>query len=189
MLVILEGHDGVGKTFLSKKLSTYLSNKGFTVFQYKTPDPIFSEIRDVVENQNNLHNSFLFYLMSSLFTYTQSLIHSSKDVIIFDRYIYSTIVSHSARGYEIPVNLLNILPKPDFSFWITASEDVRKKRILSRKQGDCKSHDLLSLDEQLIYLANNFYESFGMTIIDNSSNCNSAVKQILNHMKLTNIAK
>lgn len=186
MLVVLEGHDGVGKTFLSNKLSSCLANKGFTVFQNKTPDPIFSKIRDIVDNQNNLHNSFMFYLMSSLFTYMQSLVHSNKDIIILDRYIYSTIVSHSARGYELPDNLLKLFPKPDFSFWITASEDIRKKRIMSRKQSDCMRHDLSSLDEELINLANNLYKSFGMTIVDNSSNYDTAIKRILNHMKLKN---
>ena len=187
MLVVFEGHDGVGKTFLSNKLSSHLTEKGFKVFHNKTPDPIFSEMRDFVDNQNNLKNSFLFYLMSSLFAYMQSLIHSRNNIIILDRYIYSTIASHSARGYEIPVNLLNILPKPDYLFWITASEDVRKKRISSRTKKDCKSHDLSSLDAELIYSANNIYKKFEMTVIDNSLNYKIALRQILDYIGLKKI--
>ncbi len=183
MRVVFEGHDGVGKSSIIKVVQEYFTEIGWVVCCLKNPSTIFEKMRRSVDSSDNLVLSFRFYLMSSLFVETQAeLLETKNDLILIDRSIFSTIVSHTARGYPIPVGI-EYFSSPDLKFWIRVDEDLRRKRILDRSCGEVTGHDAKTFSDKIIKQANDLYDRFDMIKIDNSRELRVATNEVINIIK------
>lgn len=183
VIVAFEGHDGVGKSTIINGVSELLVKAHYEIKVIQNPIPEFSELRHKVDSSHNIELAFLFYLMSSLHTLVRArceVLYSGIDIVLIDRYIYSTLVSFCARGYQPAENMWGICPKPDLAFWVIVDEKIRRQRVISREK--IESHDKNSLDPELISRADKLYESIGMIKIDNSRELNSAKNEVIGYL-------
>lgn len=181
LMVVFEGHDGVGKSAIIREASCVLINMGFRVLNVDNPAPEFEKLRHGIDACHNLDISFKFYLMSSLHAMLCAEHESAcgrYDIILIHRYIYSSLVSHQARGYQVPPDILDMFPKPALAFWIVTDEETRWRRVISRSD-IILQNDKDSLNHKLIEAANQLYAAFDMTIIDNSGDLGFAVTAVI----------
>jgi thymidylate kinase len=186
VLIVFEGHDGVGKTTICSKVYNGLIQRDYRVLWLKNPDSIFDHLRKSIE-KNDVEISFRFFLMANL--YSSILFEQNKniyDIVLMERYIYSTIVCHESRGYKFTKRVMDLFAYHDLGFLINIDESLRKKRLLMKD--DAKIHDKKSLDNELIKKANKIYSRFNLIEIDNSKSVDIAVKEIIIHIirKITN---
>ena len=99
--------------------------------------------------------------------------------LLLDRYYFSTIVSHEARGLNVDRTLFESLEKVDLKLQIKTSENKRKERILQRNIQT--HHDMNTFDNDLIRRADELFLTLGFIIIDNNHN----IKQTLTQTKET----
>lgn len=178
MIIAFEGHDGVGKSTIVVAISKLFAKKGLRVATVSNTENGFLEIRKHVDEKNDLEQSFRFYLMCNLLAMAvaDSLL-SEHDLILMDRSIYSTFVSHTALGYQIPIDPFAVCNIPDICFWIQVDEKIRQHRILKEKN-KISPHDLESLNDSLIGYANNLYSKFDLIPVDNSKELEHSVQFI-----------
>jgi thymidylate kinase len=183
MLVVFEGHDGVGKTTVIDEVSRTLVGRRYNVAQIRNPAPLFDSVRETVRALHDLEVSFRFYLMANL--YSTICVNTSRrkaDIILMDRSIYSTIVSHQALGYQVPRSVLDLFPRPELAFWIVMDEQERLHRILGKRDTDQRTNDLASVNATLIQRANELYESYDLIKIDNSGDLGITVDTVIQHI-------
>lgn len=142
-LIVFEGIDGVGKTTLVHALKESLLARGIKVIVYEdVEDTIhgYNQLKPFVKKiveKKSINASLLFYLSSSL--YKSELIKDllKNQWVICDRYVYSTIAKHIAKGCgKILIPNMDIFPilKPDHAFLVTVKEQTRLTRLQFRKK-------------------------------------------------------
>ncbi len=159
IFICIEGVDAVGKTEVGKRLAERLGYQ-----YYKSPGGLFSSARSIVDTDVEPLARYFFYRAA-----TQ---HDSKKIgeilktsgVVCDRYIYSTFAFHGAMDTQIQ-SLFEItqLVMPDYTFILTAREEVRKKRLRSRKNVND-----LELNLPLQRQADRIFKTFGHSVIDTS---------------------
>ena len=169
MIIVFEGHDGVGKATINNMLAGYLSQMEFTVYQIRNSLSNFGDIC-LQSTKLSVEEALKYQIRCSLMaTLHASIIleneHKNYDYILMHRYYYSTYVYAHAMDILIP-DISYLFPKPDFAFWVTCSEKQRKERILSRKTLS-SFHDIRSLDKNLVKKANEAYEGFNLIQVNN----------------------
>ncbi len=128
-LIVLEGCDGVGKT----KSAIRIAEKIGGVY-YKTPPGSFMGIKDEIEANGNKNLRFLYYLLAVISAAEEIKKILKNSHVVCDRYIYSTIAYHRALGVIVPENTENLVPKPDYSFCLHASQKEIKRRLAERRK-------------------------------------------------------
>jgi thymidylate kinase len=131
--IAIEGIDGCGKTTILKELkSIYHSDQ--TVEFIKSP---LEPFRGLVENVWNfpLFDRFIFFTAAN--SYFANAVDSGK-VYVFDRFIYSTFVTHlplqKERGHEellLPI-IANMNLTPAATFLLRVSKTTIKHRLRER---------------------------------------------------------
>lgn len=139
-LIVIEGIDGVGKTSIAKELQQHLIMSGIHAVLYEELEKKnegFNKIKPYIKKNAPLMSSLFFYLASAIkkSEVIRELLNSSW--VICDRYVYSTIANHRAKGLtQETINKFNIseLPiiKPDYLFLIVCNERQRLTRIARR---------------------------------------------------------
>lgn len=132
-VIVLEGIDGVGKSTQARLLYFALKKRGFSVDLYHFPSngSIGVFIRSLLKNNKfDLLDDKSRALLTTADFYDQYSEHSKNaEIIIFDRYIYSSFVSNHKLDKEW-INLLHkYAPKPDIIFFMTCDVDTIVKRI------------------------------------------------------------
>ncbi len=159
LFICLEGVDAVGKTEIGKRLAERLGYQ-----YYKSPGGLFLSARSMVDTNVDPLTRYFFYRAA-----TQ---HDSKKIgeilqtsgVVCDRYVYSTFAFHGAMDAQIQSLFeLTQLVMPDYTFILTAREEVREARLRSRK--DVSDLELnLSLQRQ----ADRIFKTFGHSVVDTS---------------------
>ncbi len=175
LFICLEGVDAVGKTEVSKLLAARLGYQ-----YYKSPGTQFATVRDLVDKDVDPLTRYFFYRAA-----TQ---HDSRCIrellktsgVVCDRYIYSTFAFHGAMDSHIQSLFeLTQLVMPDYTFVLTAKEDVRTSRLLGRR--DVKELERnLPLQRQ----ADRIFKTFGHPVVDTSNtSVEEAVEIVISHLK------
>jgi thymidylate kinase len=172
MVIVFEGHDGSGKTTLIEQLKKDLISCNRSVITIKCPPEDRKDL--FIIDANDLQKSFDFYLECCIHTSVKIAEYRSiVDYILLDRYYFSTIISHEARGFSVDRTLFESLEKVDLKIQIKTNENIRKKRLFQKK--DIQAHDVKTLNSDLIRRADELYSTLGFTIIENNRN----IKQTL----------
>lgn len=163
MFIVIEGLDGSGKSTVAQGLAKTLNG-----IYYKTPPEEYAPIRFQVDNCGN-RDAQLYYYLSSIFfasTQIQQLLNQRK-IVVCDRYYHTTIITYKDvledTFPDIKDNLFNLIKRfqtPDFVFLLTASKEVRAKRMQKRQL--ISADDLESLDDEIIEQTILNYQRFNL---------------------------
>lgn len=177
--IVIEGIDGVGKTTCAKLLARKIN-----AFYYKTPARIFCKIRKDIENLQDLRLRFVFYLASVFHASSEIDKLLMKKPVVCDRYIYSTIIYHKALGVNLSFIDFNkiLISSPDFCFYLFASEDICRRRLI--KRGVYSSSDaVLEKNRELQCKINKLFFRLPIIKIDTSKiSPNDVCKKIINQL-------
>lgn len=145
-LIVLEGIDGVGKTTASRLLAEALNQRepGSAIrFEDLAFDNPTRGVRRACGQDHEAE--FLAHVLSAIFKDREIRRRLLTTHVIADRYIYSAIAHHAARGVDtdtVDLSRLSIL-EPDHAFLLTAEESVRRQRLVARgnmNDGDRRVH-------------------------------------------------
>jgi thymidylate kinase len=178
MLVVFEGHDGVGKSSVIREVHMRLELEGCKVASISNPDPKLKDIRKSIDSSGNLEASFRYYLACSLYSAATAdiALQAGAQVVLMDRFFYSTIVSHEARGLVIQESFFHLFPRVDLGFWVRTTELTRQRRLQKRRCAE--AHDRSSLNEDFIRIADEAYKRLGLIQIDNDGLLRVAVDAV-----------
>lgn len=184
-LIVFEGIDGVGKTSLAKELKIELFSKGiFSVLYEDIEDGEtgFNLIKPFVKSSTSIDSSLFFYLSSAIYKSSKIEELLKKSWVICDRYVFSTLAYHYARGarrgscaniFDLPIKA------PDYYFLIEADEQRRLERVKMRLNSSA-SDFIEKKDNNEVYLMEKELELFKPIIIENSGDgLNHALKKII----------
>lgn len=162
MLVVIEGAmDSVGKSTQSKILKKYLEEKGLSVNLHHFPSDdkyysygIENYLKDNFKKLNNYQASL--YFLYDFLNYQEMDLDYNKDIIIYDRYIYSTMIYQSI-GLNDKDTFLNYLEdlafnklkliKPDLIIFLTGDKNVFFNKLSTKENKDSIEKDLKYLDK------------------------------------------
>jgi len=174
MVLVFEGHDGVGKTTLIHHLEQYFLSKKIKAVIVKNPSPIF----DLHHPNDDLQSSYYKSFSASVYTlYEIQKLKERYDYILVDRYFYSTYVSFKARGLKVDIKDFDLFQKPDKAFLIHLPEALRQSRLLKREESHI--HDTQTFNSDLISKADLYYQSFEMIQIINDGTVEKMVSEII----------
>ena len=180
IFIVFEGHDGVGKTTLAEMLKVYLEEIGYSAgIFYSVPDR-YKDFRKQIEDLDDLEMSFWFYILFGLLSVGEAM-KSEYDILVFDRYVYSTIVSHSLRGFAVQKDkMVELFPKPSLTFYINAKRETMIDRVTARESSESeRKKDLAILSRQKLLIdAGEEYKSFSIIPIDNDGDISVAFADI-----------
>ncbi len=135
MFIVLEGIDGTGKTTVAEILAKYFSYTSFELTQ-----PLFRPFMDTVLGEVD-PNVFHMLNMANL-KHTSNLIDAEIALgsnVVCARYTPTTIGYHNVMAVRKGVSKLfspsaedYFVTKPDIIFHLTATEEVRQKRMNGR---------------------------------------------------------
>ena len=163
LFVVIEGIDGSGKTTCAQFLAQKMNG-----IYYKTPSGIFEKMRTEVEKTKNADARFTFYLAASFFASSEISSIIQRNVVVCDRYIYSTLAYHRALGVKLSFDCEeNAVLQPDFYFYLYAKEEVLQKRMNIR--GNKTRQDIeLEKNRKLQKKIHDEYVKFPLIQIDTS---------------------
>jgi len=129
-IIVFEGIDGAGKTTISKIVYDFLKEKNYNVIL--TQEPFTKEIKELIKKAGWKDPILLTLLFSADRAYhIKWLMDQNPEIVIMDRYYYSTIAYQSVLGVEedwiMAVN--SKFPKPDITFLLDLSEEEALKRL------------------------------------------------------------
>jgi len=179
-LIVLEGIDGVGKTTIALKLKKALKRKGLRVIfyeDYEQKHPGFSVLKPLVKTIP-ITGSHLFYLASAI--YKSQVIKKllKKHWVICDRYFYSSIAHHKAKGSNLKIGQLKDLLKPDYAFLLTLDEKTRQRRV--KQKSNITKADLVPKKEgSFPKKMEDILKRMGLINIENSGLAQETVNKII----------
>ena len=178
-LIVFEGIDGVGKTTIALELKKVFKREGLPVIfyeDYEQKHPGFNALKPLVKTIP-VTGSHLFYLASAI--YKSQVIKKllKKHWVICDRYFYSSIAHHKARGSNLKMGRLKDLLKPDYAFLLTLDETTRQKRV-KQKEKITKSDLVFKKQRSFPCRMENFLKKMDLINIDNSTSIKETVTKI-----------
>jgi dTMP kinase len=180
MIIAIEGIDGSGKT-----TQAFLAAKDFRAIQLKFPDyRTMPQIREFLEGRIHLHPKSLFLMYLADICQGISKIDNEHNLIILDRYIYSTVAYARSMDRDVAMDIIEkiALPVPDAVFWIDVGIDNAMTRKANHKEPDRNEKDVELLREVRsvyeIMFNKNFYAKQWFRIDGNRN-----IQQVYNEMK------
>ncbi|GHU35339.1 thymidylate kinase [Clostridia bacterium] len=191
-LITFCGLDGSGKTTLIGLLNEYLKANGISPIITKQPtnavrnSTMFRTYMDAED-----HTAFD-YRALSLNAAADRIQHTNKfieprlekgEIVISDRYYYSCLANHRARGYNDPwiYQVSEYIQTPDLSFFIDVDVDTAINRIRQREQEKNKYIDVdlqYELRDQYLMIA----EECGGIVISSTAAVNRCFEEVVNHV-------
>lgn len=137
MLIAVEGIDGAGKTTQVGFIEQFLRSSGFAVVRSKEPTdgPWGQKIRKSASSGRMSLNDELQAFIEDRKEHVRQVILpalSRGEVVLLDRYFYSTIAYQGARGSdvdELTEDMLRIAPEPDLVVLLDVAPDIGLQRI------------------------------------------------------------
>ncbi len=173
-LIVFEGIDGTGKTTISSLLVTELKNRGINAVRYEdieNRNSVFNAAKEYIKAHATVEASFFFYVASALNKSAEITPLLTDAWVICDRYVYSTVAQHIARGLDaalVPDFKKTALRKPDYLFLLTVDEAVRISRLSLR--GEASADDFVPKEVGSVpYIKEQTFMSFSPHVLDNST--------------------
>ncbi|MFH0978228.1 MAG: deoxynucleoside kinase [Candidatus Woesearchaeota archaeon] len=177
---VVEGDNGVGKTSVLQIISGIQD-----VVLCKTPQIEYTPIRVSVDNSENNHARFLYYLSSTFFAESTIRKFPKEPRVICDRYITSCFVDYAIREkldfeviYPIYTFFNNMILQPTKSFLLTCDHEQRIHRVSGRTNNSINDN----LTKEYSNQTNALYQGFITTDPDSWHVINTT------HRKLDDIA-
>jgi dTMP kinase len=163
-LIVLEGIDGSGKTSLGNKIAHALTDYGLRVIQTRQPTKLTSglSVRRIARtgrSSGSLSNALYKDRRTQHFV-TLRPAFQIADVIICDRYFYSTVYqARNARDLRSRMAFYRrVMPIPDITFLLLPSVMVARHRIFSSGRRIDSFERRLPLYRSLYYSLRSFPE-------------------------------
>jgi len=157
MIIAFEGLDKSGKHTHTKKVVEHLKNKGYDVHHLSFPNyESFSGklIRDYLDKKIDVDDDTWDYLQFinkyDVMKKYKSISNNPNVVIVIDRYIHTQV----AYGKVINIDLLSLLPLPDYVFFMDIPPSVSIQR-----RGKFGYNDRFEEDIQFLTEVYNKYKS------------------------------
>ena len=177
-IIAFEGIDGAGKTTISKIVYDFLREKNYNVVL--TQEPFTKEIKELIKKSGWKDPVLLTLLFSADRAYhIRWLMDQNPEIVIMDRYYYSTIAYQSVLGLEedwiITVN--SKFPKPDITFLLDLSEEEALKRLKKDDQFNFeeKISSLKLVRKKYLELA----RKYNFVVIDATDRIENITKKVL----------
>lgn len=177
--ITIEGADGVGKTTVSEKLAEKLN-----LTLLRTPPAPFDDktLRGIIESEGSTLTKYFYYRTACQIAsdrIKKSLAEGRG--IISDRYIKSTQVYRSVTDPDLEKIFEETdLVMPDFEILLTASPEIRLKRVKEREDAGLISNEV---DVEFQNRIQNKFLENNMFVIDTSNNTvDETVSQILEYI-------
>jgi thymidylate kinase len=168
MIITLDGLDGVGKSAVASLLGEKLNAK------------VIKGIRDVYVDKlafesKHIDVRCLYYLASFLDSVLDSKLEA-RQIIIFDKSFYSTIVYHRLLGSQIDIEkTLTKIVSPDLKIYLTCQRSIWEERLRKRDKLDWYEEQILS-NEDLSRKIELAYSELGLIRIENNELKNTVVE-------------
>jgi dTMP kinase len=177
-LITFCGLDGCGKTTLINMLDEYLKKSGVTAILTKQPTDAIRNSEMFRTYMDKEDHSGYDYRALSLSAAADRIQHTNKfivpqlergEVVISDRYFYSCLANHRARGYNDPwiYQVSEYIQKPDHAFFVDIDVETAMKRVRERASEKEKYIDVdlqYRLRDQYLQIA----KDCGGTVISSS---------------------
>jgi len=193
--VLIEGLDGAGGETQSKLLINYFKKKKIPYIFLESPQyetPVGKAIKSYLDEKFELdsESAFLLFCVDNMMN-AQKIRKMKNKVIVIDRYVTSTIVYQSARGFsfEKAVKFAKLMefPKIDKIIYIDISAETSMKRK-KREKGylDLHEKDLKYLEKvRKLYLEQAKKNILGRWfVIDGEKSIENVHKEILRIIKI-----
>ena len=185
LFIVLDGIDGSGKSEQVKLLHNYLfsKNKKYRILTTREPTngKYGSEIRkilrkekDPLKNAENLLNLFTKdrteHLQNTILPFLEHSNDIDCNIVISDRYYYSTIVFQHSQGLDIKkiIEQNKHFRKPDIVFILDISPETALKRIEHREKEKFEKLEFMEkIRENFLDLKNHLEEN--LITIDSSN--------------------
>lgn len=143
LFIVFEGLNGAGKSSLAKDLAKALRAKYIT-----SPHKNIANLREIMDDAS-LSAHYFYYMLGNIMISDELIKNNSKEIVICDRYVDSTIARHKVLGLEISTADISQLDlkKPDIKFFIHCNEVVRRERI--EKRGKKNKWDALDENKEM----------------------------------------
>jgi len=194
LFIVVDGIDGSGKSELIKLLHNYLfsKNKKYHILTTREPtNGIYGkQIREILKKEDDpLSNSKklveLFvkdrreHLKSAIEPFLKSNNEHELNIILCDRYYYSTIAFQSAQGLSVQdlIDKNKLFRNPDITFILDVNPAIALKRIDSRKKEKFEQLDFMKrIRENFLNLPNLLSDN--IKVIDSSKPLEKVFEEI-----------
>lgn len=190
MWFVFEGLDGVGKSALIAVVEELLVEAGCRVQQLATPTPALRLVRTAVESFEQFEVLLGFYIGCAGTTglLIEYILNSNlAEVVLVDRYIYSTLALAYGRCVILPVEITQEFDRgslcPTGGFLVKCDEGQRRARL--ERRGDQRELQHLE-DQDVMSRTIDAYERFSLHVVNNddgrlAESATEVAKLILNH--------
>ncbi len=191
MFIAIDGPDGIGKTTISKRIieklkSNYKIECNLTTEPSRSP--LGLEIRNLLSSGNISNKILLDMFLKDRKEHIENEILpalKNNQLILTDRYKYSTIVYQFFQGFEIEelVKMNNFL-SPNITFIINGTFELIKERM--EKRGSEKEifeqDELIRKSIELYSEMKRFFPMENIIFIDGNKNINDIEIEIINYI-------
>jgi len=194
LFIVLDGLDGSGKSEMTYLLRDYLSNKYNVLLTREPTDGKYGkEIREILAKEENpdinakqMLSLFIKdredHLKNTIIPFLNNM-ENKVNIVICDRYYYSTIAFQSAQGLDIKVliELNRDFLKPDICLIMDIKPEVALERIKGRdKEKFEKLKFMTKLREKFLDMPNLLTDN--LKILDASKDKESVFEDIKNEV-------
>ena len=153
MIISFEGIDGSGKSTQVKLAKEYLESIGCDVILIREPGTSSEseQIRNLIFNTNVTIDTERLLFLASMVQNSDMLVkpnHGKRVIILYDRYIHSTIAYQGKETEKIIKVLLNngTLSRPDYVICYDVFPETSMKRLAERGAEGQNKYDLKDRD-------------------------------------------